>query len=259
MSTYVVGDIHGCLLEWIQLKNKIESEDKDAKFILVGDIIDRGPNTVDMVEWAMQNITNSGKYQMVIGNHEVLKINWWDSLYSNINVDRYDNTREVLINKCFIDDTYGYVKTFYNAEKGIKDLYRTIKWFKMLPYYKDITVNNQRYIIVHSNLPYSAIEDDNITIRKYLSKTTKDFIVWDRNTDSFDKIEDAILINGHTPTISSSAFDLSISVQDRVYGRILNMGNRYNVDCGIVFKGMRENANLAALRLEDLKEFYLFE
>ena len=49
MSTYVVGDIHGCYNEWLAFKNRLEQEDKDAKFILVGDIIDRGQSTVDSI------------------------------------------------------------------------------------------------------------------------------------------------------------------------------------------------------------------
>ena len=39
MATYVVGDIHGCYDEWIALKDRIEGRDKQAKFILVGDIM----------------------------------------------------------------------------------------------------------------------------------------------------------------------------------------------------------------------------
>ena len=38
MGTYVVGDIHGCLSQWLAFKEKIEKRDEDARFILVGDL-----------------------------------------------------------------------------------------------------------------------------------------------------------------------------------------------------------------------------
>ena len=57
MATYGVGDIHGCYSKWIKLKEKIEAQDKDARFILVGDILDRGSETVQMLLWCLENIT----------------------------------------------------------------------------------------------------------------------------------------------------------------------------------------------------------
>ena len=70
MGTYVVGDIHGCFGSWIKLKNKIEKQDSVARFILIGDIVDRGPEVCKMITWARKHITTDGKYQMILGNHE---------------------------------------------------------------------------------------------------------------------------------------------------------------------------------------------
>ena len=77
MGTYVVGDIHGCYDQWIELKNRIESQDEAAVFILVGDIVDRGPKVMEMIRWAMENVTEDGKYQMICGNHEREKVEWY--------------------------------------------------------------------------------------------------------------------------------------------------------------------------------------
>ena len=84
MGTYIVGDIHGCFEEWITLKNRVEDIDSEAVFILVGDIIDRGRQTIPMLEWAMKNITTAGKYQMFIGNHEFEKIDWIKSYLKQV-------------------------------------------------------------------------------------------------------------------------------------------------------------------------------
>ena len=72
--TYAVGDLHGCLNEWLQLRDKIQKKDSKAKFILIGDIIDRGEQVVELCDWAVKHITPNGKYQMIIGNHEHDKI-----------------------------------------------------------------------------------------------------------------------------------------------------------------------------------------
>lgn len=256
MSTYVVGDIHGCYNEWLAFKNRLEQEDKDAKFILVGDIIDRGQSTVEMVQWAMKNVTEDGKYQMIMGNHEEEKIDWWNNCkvpQDNL-TDDVDDLRKSNIEV----DRYLYAVQFLRAEKGLLSIKNSVDWFRNLPYYKDVVINDKRFIIVHANLPFTAIESDETTLKTELDDYTKNFIVWDRGVDSFNKIPGAVLIHGHTPTIMNEAFDYTIAVKDRKYGRILNMGNRYNIDCGLAYRQYHEASNLAALRLEDLAEFYLY-
>ena len=39
---YVIGDVHVCYDELMLLLQKIEAKDKDARYIFVGDFIDRG-------------------------------------------------------------------------------------------------------------------------------------------------------------------------------------------------------------------------
>ena len=45
MSTYVIGDIHGCYDEFMQMLDKIALSDSD-RLLMVGDYIDRGGRTV---------------------------------------------------------------------------------------------------------------------------------------------------------------------------------------------------------------------
>ena len=74
---YVIGDVHGCFDEMMILINKIEEKDENARFIFVGDLIDRGPKVMSVLNWAMANITQDGKYQSVMGNHEAGVIEWY--------------------------------------------------------------------------------------------------------------------------------------------------------------------------------------
>lgn len=255
MSTYAVGDIHGCYDQWMELKNRIEKDDGNAKFILVGDIIDRGPKTIEMINWAKENITSDGKYQMVLGNHEHEKILWWDLELIPIARECQYNGVELTLDMVYAD-RYGFSEQFTKNGLGVKECREAISWFRTLPFYKDIVVNNQRFLIAHANIPYSIINEDN-TLKTELDKKSIDFILWDRDPYNFEKIRDVILINGHTPTIIPEAFPYYIT-SDEYFGKIFRLPNRYNIDCGAVFKGQVKEANLAALRLDDLKEIYLY-
>ena len=44
---YIIGDVHGCYNTLMELIAKLP---KDAKLCFVGDLIDRGPNSKDVVE-----------------------------------------------------------------------------------------------------------------------------------------------------------------------------------------------------------------
>ena len=50
MSTYVMGDIHGCFEEFQQMLRKVALSEAD-RLILTGDYIDRGPDSLKMLRW----------------------------------------------------------------------------------------------------------------------------------------------------------------------------------------------------------------
>ena len=76
---YVIGDVHGCYEECMRLIKKIEREDNYARFIFIGDVIDRGPDSVKMLRWCMEHVKEGGKYQMLMGNHELMFMEWCSS------------------------------------------------------------------------------------------------------------------------------------------------------------------------------------
>lgn len=252
MGTYVVGDIHGCYDEWIELKDRIEKEDNDAQLILTGDIIDRGPKTIEMVDWALENITDNGKYQMVLGNHESEKIIWWDNWF----IPKY---REYELNgiKVGLDavctDNYGFSEEYIKKGLGVSEFRKAISFFRKLPLYKDFVISGQRYIIAHANIPYSIIKPDD-TLMKELNYKQKEFIVWDRDISNFEKIEKVVLINGHNPSVFPECV-----VHGGELEKIQYLSNRICVDCGLAYRPYMRIGNLAAIRLEDRKEFYLYE
>ncbi len=60
--TIVVGDLHGCFDEAVELLSALQVTSSD-RVIFVGDLVDRGPKPRECVELAMQ-------HECVLGNHE---------------------------------------------------------------------------------------------------------------------------------------------------------------------------------------------
>lgn len=262
MSTYVVGDIHGCFDEWIALKNKIEDKDPEAVFILTGDIIDRGAKVYEMLTWAMKNITPDGKYQMIMGNHEFEKMEWLGDYFE------YKKEASTMLINDMWPDNYDFYDICVHNNLSDEQLKSILNWFKQLPYYKEVYIDmekkKQRFIVVHSFLPEECVNKDgslkkrlskkiNDTVKRSETSKIKHSIVWYRNYFG-NYYKNIIVVHGHTPTISK---DCTRRGADS--GRIWYTENDINVDCGLVFKKYYEEANLAAIRLEDLEEFYVYE
>ena len=63
----IISDCHGCFNTFLALLDRARAEWGDFDLHLAGDLIDRGPRSREMVEYAMQN-----KIPTVCGNHEDL-------------------------------------------------------------------------------------------------------------------------------------------------------------------------------------------
>jgi len=63
--TILVGDVHGCFKELKLLLAKCAYKPKTDRLILLGDLVDRGPHSVEVVQWAR----NRG-IECLSGNHD---------------------------------------------------------------------------------------------------------------------------------------------------------------------------------------------
>lgn len=84
--TIIIGDIHGCIDEFTELVHKISYDSEKDRLILLGDLIDRGPDSVAVVKKAREM-----KLECVMGNHEHKFLKWYRSQGSRVDVyDRVD-------------------------------------------------------------------------------------------------------------------------------------------------------------------------
>lgn len=80
-ATYVVGDIHGCLDLYGKLEEQIflDANGGTALIILVGDLIDRGPDSAGVVTRAMGPCPAGVQRLVLMGNHEQMMLQFLDT------------------------------------------------------------------------------------------------------------------------------------------------------------------------------------
>ena len=79
MSKYVMTDIHGCLKTFKQLIEKIGFSKSDRLYLL-GDLIDRGPDSKGVIDYVWQLQNEGYKIECIEGNHEQMMVNAYQSM-----------------------------------------------------------------------------------------------------------------------------------------------------------------------------------
>ena len=67
MATFVIGDIHGCAASLAALLERLPTDDDDRLW-LVGDLVNRGPNSRGVLRWVLEQ---GSRVVTVLGNHEL--------------------------------------------------------------------------------------------------------------------------------------------------------------------------------------------
>jgi serine/threonine protein phosphatase 1 len=118
--TIVVGDIHGCYDELIELLEKANISDKD-RVVSVGDLVTKGPKNREVLQLFMTD----ERFSTVIGNHDLaLRRRWLGE-----EIDLKHSQKDV-----------------YKELKGEKDAY--LAYFCTLPFIIDLGT----HLVVHAGL-----------------------------------------------------------------------------------------------------------
>ncbi len=72
MAHYAIGDIHGCLTALEHVVSSLPLNDDDT-LVLLGDYVDRGPDSRGVIEWAL-NYEGPARLVALRGNHEVMML-----------------------------------------------------------------------------------------------------------------------------------------------------------------------------------------
>ena len=68
MATYAIGDIQGCYHAFMALLVRLQFNPKRDQLWLVGDMINRGSGSLEVLRWCYQNQEN---IKVVLGNHDL--------------------------------------------------------------------------------------------------------------------------------------------------------------------------------------------
>lgn len=71
MATYVIGDIQGCFNTFESLLMRINFKADQDRLFLLGDVINRGPRSLEVLRFIMHHEKN---ISMVLGNHEIFAL-----------------------------------------------------------------------------------------------------------------------------------------------------------------------------------------
>lgn len=202
----VIGDIHGLYDEFLLLLDKlgyklidnVPHHPKGRKLLFLGDIVDRGPKSIEMLKLAY-NAVNAGHF-MVIGNHERNLIQYWESLQEGVpNVRSLSSAQTAMA-----------LSRLSTVDAG-----KLIEFLKSLPTYYVFEEGANQVAFVHANLsqfdPMKTICSDCIYGSEELSRgSDSDKIYSERYAANDNKY---LLIRGHieaTGTESSACFSLEM-------------------------------------------------
>ncbi len=73
--TYIVGDIHGEISKLERLVHNIKRRDPDAKFVFIGDYIDKGEDAYKTLLF-LEDLAKENECTFLIGNHEYTWLNY---------------------------------------------------------------------------------------------------------------------------------------------------------------------------------------
>jgi serine/threonine protein phosphatase 1 len=195
---YVISDIHGCLEELNLLIEKLPLE-KDSELIFLGDYIDRGPNSAQVIEKII-NLSKEYKTTCLMGNHEKMFLDFLDDIHSE------DSSLFITNGGSATLASYSDHHHEFHVPKHHLEFLKNLKIF----HYDD------EYIYVHAGLPDVSLEQ----LSNY--KRTNDFL-WIRKKFFKSRFKwGKKVIHGHTPVVMSFFSRKRINVDTGcVYGNKL--------------------------------------
>lgn len=172
--TYAIGDIHGCRAKLLALVEfcRVDAGEQRAKFIFLGDYIDRGPDSKGVIDYLMALRQEQPKDVVcLMGNHE-------DMLLTALDAEDWEE--RWLRN--------GGIQTLqsYGASHARDIPSHHVAWLRSLPRFHDDGLCFFVHAGIHPDRPLDQQDEhDLLWIRERFLSSTKDF--------------GRLIVHGHTP------------------------------------------------------------
>lgn len=180
MSTYFIGDVHGCYRELQVLLNKISFKPQRDRLIFVGDLINRGPKSLKVLRF-VRDLGASA--QVVLGNHDISFLAYAVGVYHGRGTD-------------------------FPEMMQAKDSWELVEWLRQQPLL--IYDSRLNVVVTHAGIPprwsiTQAIKQAQKAEKKLRSQKFKKYLKkayegereqWDESFNKYDKFR--YRLNGFT-------------------------------------------------------------
>lgn len=189
MSKWIIPDIHGCAKTVKALLENLLKVTREDELFFLGDYIDRGPNSKNVIDYLMDLREGGYKTHFLKGNHEDYCLQAWEA-------DQKPHLFKPSVQKAW--ENVGATETLKSfGVKRPKDIpMKYIEWMQQLEYYYEL----KDYILVHAGMNF---KEENPFEDTYSMMWTRNFKV------DFGKSNGRRIIHGHIP-VDYSFIDLVI-------------------------------------------------
>lgn len=87
MSTYLIGDLHGCYQEFCDLLDRVQFDQNKDQLWLTGDLVARGPDSLAVLR---KVVSLGSAVRMVLGNHDLHLLAVYAGISKNKSKDKLD-------------------------------------------------------------------------------------------------------------------------------------------------------------------------
>lgn len=182
--TWVIPDSHGCLFTFRTLVEDLIGLRQDDRLILLGDYIDRGPDSKRLIDYIIQLSAQGYEVSAIRGNHEDFLVKAWEAAMNPRGLMNL-MSRKKLRNEWIESGGDTTLHSF-----GVDDMrlfpVSYIDWIKSLPLYVEL----DKFLVVHAGFNFDAPD---IFADEHAMMWIRDFKVIP------EKINYRRIIHGHVP------------------------------------------------------------
>ena len=185
MRTWVIPDVHGCLLTLRTLVEDLIGLKKDDSLIFLGDLIDRGPSSKGVIDYIIKLDEDGINTKVLKGNHEEYMANVFRDEQSKTGLRRMLGMKSVSFKDWML---YGGAATMSSFNAGFVEAIpvRYIEWIESLDFY----MQWKNFLIVHAGF--------NFELDDIFSDTQSMMWIREYRIDP-EKLGNRKIIHGHVP------------------------------------------------------------
>jgi serine/threonine protein phosphatase 1 len=225
---WVIPDSHGCLFTFRTLVEELIGLTHDDRLILIGDYIDRGPDSKRLLDYIIELSKEGFDVTPIRGNHEDFLVKVWEDTNKPWHLRKMVSRNKM--RKDWMDS--GGDTTLHSF--GVVDMrmfpVKYIEWIKSLPLYVEL----DKFLVVHAGFNFDAPD---IFADEQAMMWIRDYTI-DPEKTNFRRV-----IHGHVPVPLDF---IHASLESGTYHFIA-------LDNGVYMINRPGFGNLLALELNSLK------